>query len=73
MIVEIAANWKTLSVVTSMVLGAAAATYGYIDSVDERLDDMERDIPEVVEEVQTNRCVILSHHNGTDPMECLDK
>jgi hypothetical protein len=70
-IVEIVSHWKVISIVGSLVLGAAGATYGYIESVDERIDAVEVEQSLVIEEVTTNRCIILNIHEGEEPLACL--
>jgi hypothetical protein len=71
MIVEIVAHWKMISVAGAMVLSAAGATYTYIEAVDERIDTVEIEQSQVVEEVKTNRCIILNIHEGEEPLSCL--
>jgi hypothetical protein len=57
--------------IVSHLLGAAGATYGYIESVDERIDAVEVEQSLVIEEVTTNRCIILNIHEGEEPLACL--
>ena len=72
MIVEIVSHWKMISVAGAFILSAAGATYTYVEAVDERLDDVELGAEQVIEEVQTNRCVIFEFHaDGGDPLTCL--
>jgi hypothetical protein len=68
---SVALNWKSLAVIGSTLLGAVGVTYGYIDGVDERLDKGEVARTEIVEEIQTNRCMLLKHDAAEEPLECL--
>ena len=72
MIVEIVSNWKVISVGGAMLLSAAGATYTYIEGVDERLDVVEIENAQAVEDRAEIKCMIVQHDVGGEPLECVE-
>lgn len=66
----IASNWKWVSVVGGALIGAGVGVHDYVDTVNDRLSEVEQADHALVEEIGKVKCMIVLHHMGEDPMSC---
>ena len=71
----VSANWKWLSVSAGLILAGGKTTYSYVDDVNTRIEALEMEIPAQLDRIEQTgldtRCMIINHHLGLDPLECV--
>ena len=70
---------KALAVLVPIVTAGIVGTVNYVTGVDERLDTVEQSdmmtqgqLDRIEVDVSEIRCMVIEHHQGGDPLDCLN-